>query len=120
MVGDDGEVVAAELALGEVQVARRRLDRLGRVEALVDAPAGGLARRDAAAAQDAAGQPLGRLDVDVQAEQVLAGLGEDLGQARGRAQVVGRARVGAPGRLEHDDRLEHAGVELVGAWRRGR
>ena len=95
VVGDDGEVVAAELALGEVQVARRRLDRLGRVEALVDAPAGGLARLDAVAAQDAAGQPLGRLDVDVQAEQVLAGLGEDLGQARGGAQVVGRARVGA-------------------------
>ena len=65
------------------------------------------------AAQDAAREALGGLDVDVQAEQVLAGLGQDLGQARGRAQVVGGARVGAPGRLEHDDRLEHAGVEPV-------
>ena len=115
VVGDDGEVVAAELALGEVQVARRRLDRLGRVEALVDAPAHRLALAHAPAAQDAARQALGGLDVDVQAEQVLAGLGEDLGQARGRAQVVRRARVGPPGRLEHDDRLEHVGVEPVGA-----
>ena len=51
----------------------------------------------------------------LQAEQVLAGLGQDLGQAHGRAQVGGRTRVGPPGRLEHDDRLERVGVELVGA-----
>ena len=113
VVGDDGQVVAPELALGEVEVARGGLDRLGRVEALVDAPAQRLALAHPAAAQDAAREALGGLDVDVQAEQVLAGLGQDLGQPRGRVQVVGGARVGAAGRFEHDDRLEHAGVEPV-------
>jgi hypothetical protein len=83
VVGDDGEVVAPELALGEVEVARGALDRHGRLEALVDASAQRLALAHAAPAQDAAREALGSLDVDLQPQQVLAGLGEDLGQPHG-------------------------------------
>jgi hypothetical protein len=86
VVGGDRQVLAAEAALGEQEVAGGRLERRGGVEALVDAPARSLQPGYAvsAAATALARDPprvaaaLG--DVDAESEQVLPGLGEDLRQ----------------------------------------
>src|SRR5829696_9338657 len=46
VVGGDGEVVATELRLSEREIAPRRGERLGRVEALVESPTPALERGD--------------------------------------------------------------------------
>jgi hypothetical protein len=116
VVGDDGELLrAAEGVLGDRQVARRPRERCARVEALVDPAAqraqpphaGGLAA--ALGAGDLPRQARAALGVDAHAEQVLAGLGEDLRQAGGRLGVAG-AGVGEAGALQVDHRLDRVGV----------
>ena len=119
VVALDRQVVAAEVALGELQVARRRLQRLARVEALVDTPPLGLQPRDPRRRRrppDPARDPLRRSDVDLQPQQVGRGLGEDLRQPDGRPQVVGGRDVRPATALQEDDRLQRVRI-LVGAGR---
>jgi hypothetical protein len=113
VVGGHRQVVAPQPLACEDEVARGRVERLGRVEALVDHAAARLARADAPAARDAARQPLAGAHVDAHAEQVATGLGEDLGQPDGALEVGGGLGVGAPGALEQDDRLERVSVDAV-------
>ena len=115
VVADDRQVVAAERSSGRARGSAR------------SPPApwpGRSARRRAGAARSARRRPrcaaraiprvsraLAR-EVDVHAEQVGAGLGEDLGEAR-RAPSRSPDAVArrAPGALEQDDRLQHVRVE---------
>ena len=114
VVGDEREVVAAQLLLRDREVARGAGQRLGRVVALVDRAALALqllhARRAALLdrAADLAREAPALRDVDLHAEQVLAGLGEDLRQPDGALGVAGH-RVLAAGALEEHERLEHVG-----------
>jgi hypothetical protein len=114
VVAGDGQVVAPEALAREAQIARRGLQRLGRVEALVHAPALALACGHAASALDPTREPLAGLDVDAQPEQAGSRLGEDLRQPGRALEVVGRARVGPSRALEQDDRLEDRRVQVGG------
>ena len=120
VVADDREIGAAELLLGDREVARGRGERLDRVEALVDRAAAlaqpGHERAVAlggGAPQRAPDAPRAR-GVDLHLQQVAAGLGEDLGQPDGALELRVGGRVGAPGALEQDDRLERVGLDVRG------
>ena len=117
VVADDGEVVAAELALGEGEVAGGRAERGDGVEALVDrAPPrlqpgdDGVALTLLVAADGTPDAPRARR-VDRHAEQVAAGLGEDLGESDGALELGVRGGVRAARALEEDHRLDRVGVE---------
>jgi len=117
VVAHDGEVLALELLARDLQVARRRGQRLGRIEALVHLPpprqqalhqsAVAAAKRTPQRAPDA---PRG-CRVDLHAEQAASGLREDLGQADSSLEARVGGRVRAPGALEQDDRLERVGLD---------
>ena len=76
----------------------RRLLRLGQVSALHGA-------------RDLHRQPATFLQVDGHAEEVLRGLGEDLGEAGRRHRIVPRDDLRPPAALEEDDRLDEVGLE---------
>jgi hypothetical protein len=85
VIGGEGEVAAAELLLREHEIACRARERRDTVVALVDGlPPGHQPRDDVAApsrllACDAPREPRAAGHVDAHAEQVLGGLGQDLG-----------------------------------------
>ena len=117
VVGDEPQILAAEVLGRDRQVARRAGQRLLGVEALVDPCAGApqCLRPPRAAA------PLGTLEaprvalaggrVDAHAEQVGARLGQDLRQSGGGLRAAGSACVGPAGALQEDERLERVGVD---------
>ena len=114
VVRDHREVLAAELVLGELQVATRGRERLPRVEALVHpAPlcpdAIGLARP--ARGREPPGEPLACAHVDLHVEQVRARLGEDLREPDGSLEVVARAGVRAAGALQQHHALDQIGID---------
>ena len=118
VVGDEREVLAAEALAGERQVARRAGQRLRPVEALVDLRAGApqldraLIVAAPLGAREPPRDPLARGQVDLHAEQVLRGLGQDLRQPGRRLQAARGAGVRAAGALEEDEALERVGVDL--------
>ena len=116
MVGDEREIVAAEPGVREVQIAGCAGERLDRVEALVDRASLAPQREHreqapAPYAVDPRGQPCAAGGVDLHAEQVAAGLGDDLRQADG-ARGVARDRVLATGALEEHEPLGRSGSTL--------
>ena len=117
VVGDDGEVGAAEVLLGELQVAHRGRQSLAGIEAVVDLGALALeADRDVGAARgvcgpDLAGELAAASQVDVHPEERLAGLGEDLGQSRCIGRVRPSDHVGAAGAFHEHDALEDVRVD---------
>jgi hypothetical protein len=123
VVADHGQVVAPQLSAGEPDVACRRGQRLLGVEALVDHLA---ARAQAVGTLgvvlveglgDVGGQLLRALHVDLHVQQVLSGLGEDLGETDRAREVVTGHRVAAPRALEEHHPFEDLGRD-VGLGRR--
>ena len=114
VVGDEGHVVAVEARLGQLEVARRAGERLrGSKRWSTRAPGGPQALHlEQPAAQQVAPDPArvaaAARDVDAHAQEVLARLGEDLGQAHGALRVA-RHRVLAARALEEHERLELVG-----------
>ena len=117
VVGGDGEVVAAvEAARARSRGSAGPLERLGRVEALVDRR-----RRACRRAAVRGGTPRSRRRVrrvlaatsTSQPQQAAARLGQDLRQADRAPKVVRGPGVGAPGGLEQDERLERRRVDVV-------
>ena len=58
-------------------------------------------------------QPAALLEIDVHAEEVLPGLGQDLRQARGGDRIVPRDDVGPSAALEEHDRLDEVRLEAA-------
>ena len=121
MVGDEREVLAAEALARQLEVARRAGQRLGGVEAVVDAPPRAVERRrppQVALAQrpvQAARVAAAALDVDAACPSSDGrGLGQDLRQPGGALDPARRARVRPPGALEEDERLEPVRVHAGG------
>jgi hypothetical protein len=118
VVGDERQLLGPHAALGQRQVAGRGGQGLDRVEALVDAPAlapQALDPGEPAAPQVAVyalGEAAAAWHVHAHAEQVLAGLGDDLGQARGALGAGRGERVLPPGALQEDERLQRVGVHV--------
>ena len=116
MVGRDREVVGAEALGCDLQVARRAVDRLLRIEALVHRRALGAQALDllgVARGRDPLGQGDARLEVDAHPQQVDRGRGNDLGEAGCRLGRRAGAHVGTPGALEEDHGLERVRVDTV-------
>ncbi len=119
VVGRHGEVLAAEAPAGEREVAARwpPATCAGR-SAHPRAPCGLAAARAPLVARalgpgDAAREPARGARVDLHAQQVVAGLRQDLGEADGALELGVRHGAGPPRRLQEHDRLEqvrrHAG-----------
>jgi hypothetical protein len=115
-----GEVGAAELLACDEQVAGRRGERLGRIEALVDAPpalAQALGQGGVALAlgppQRAPDPPRARR-VDLHLQQVAAGLREDLREPDRALELGVGGGVRAAGALEQDQPLQRVGLDVGG------
>ena len=120
VVADERVVLAAERLAGELQVARRGLERLGAVEALVDPRPLGAQLADLvlvaarALAVDPAAEPGAAARVDLHLEQVGRGAGQDLGEPDGALDAVGGDGVVAARALEEDEPLERVRVHPGG------
>lgn len=118
VVAHDGEVVATERLARDRQVARRRGQRLRRVEALVDLPPPRAQARDQRAVARPRRAPQRAPDlprrggVDLHAQQVAPRLRKDLRQADGALELPVGRDVGPAGALEQDHRLERVGVDV--------
>src|SRR5918995_6998094 len=114
VVRDDGEVLAAKLVHGDLQVAAGRGKRLAGVEALVDVrealPSPLRLARPAGAAEPA-NQALAALHVHLKPEQARRRLGEDLSDPPGPLEVVPPPRIGPAGALQQDHPLDQVGID---------
>ncbi len=117
VVRDDGEVVLAQPLASGGEVANGSRERLLGIEPRVDRPPllPETLRLGCVTAFDRPGdlrrQPAALLQIHVHAEEVLPGLGQDLGQARGGRGIVSGNDIRSTAALEEHDRLDEIRVE---------